>query len=155
MSPDLRQPALVLHAPPPADEQPPTADYELPPLSLLNDPEPFPVEDHEQKLREVAVLLEKAFLDYGVNVKVVGIHTGPAVLGWIGTVRRLDFTAIGDSVNTAKRIQENSAKNQILISRAAYEHVRGSVEARPYAPLQVKGKRITHSFALRGPALLS
>ena len=53
----------------------------------------------------------------------MGIHYGEAVLGWIGTERRLEFTAIGDSTNTAKRIQENSAKNQILMSKAAYERV--------------------------------
>lgn len=73
------KPVLQLHAVPQPDEQLSNVDYELPPLSLLNDPEPFPVEDHEQKLREVAVLLEKAFLDYGVSVKVVGIHTGPVI----------------------------------------------------------------------------
>ena len=71
--------APMLRAAPPADEQLSNVDYELPPLSLLNDAEPFPVEDHELKLREVAVLLEKAFLDYGVNIKVVGIHTGPVI----------------------------------------------------------------------------
>lgn len=54
-------------------------DYQLPPLSLLNDPDPFPVADHEQKLREVAALLEKTFQDFGLNVKVVGIHTGPVI----------------------------------------------------------------------------
>jgi S-DNA-T family DNA segregation ATPase FtsK/SpoIIIE len=73
------KPAPLVRAAPPAAEQPSNVDYELPPLSLLNDPEPFPVEHHEQKLREVAQLLEKAFLDYGVNVKVVGIHTGPVI----------------------------------------------------------------------------
>src|SRR5579883_515281 len=72
-----RPPPLVHAAP--LEEQPSHVDYELPPLTLLNDPEPFPVADHEQKLREVAQLLEKAFLDYGVNVKVVGIHTGPVI----------------------------------------------------------------------------
>jgi S-DNA-T family DNA segregation ATPase FtsK/SpoIIIE len=71
--------APVLRAVPPPEEPPADAEYELPPLTLLNDPEPFPVEHHEQKLREVAQLLEKAFLDYGVNVKVVGIHTGPVI----------------------------------------------------------------------------
>ncbi len=71
--------APMLRAAPPPDEQLSNVDYELPPLSLLNDAEPFPVEDHELKLREVAVLLEKAFLDYGVNIKVVGIHTGPVI----------------------------------------------------------------------------
>lgn len=64
---------------PPAEEQPSNVDYELPPLALLNDPEPFPVEDHEQKLREMAVLLEKTFQDFGLTVKVVGIHTGPVI----------------------------------------------------------------------------
>jgi len=44
---------------------------------------------------------------------------GEAVLGWIGTEKRLEYTAIGDSVNTAKRIQENAARNQILISKEA------------------------------------
>lgn len=53
--------------------------YELPPLSLLADPEPFPIEDHEQKLRDRAALLEKTFLDFSLNVKVVGIHTGPVI----------------------------------------------------------------------------
>jgi len=65
-------------APPDDDEGEPPA-YELPPLSLLNDPEPFPVEDHEQKLRDMALLLEKTFTDFGLSVKVVGIHTGPVI----------------------------------------------------------------------------
>jgi S-DNA-T family DNA segregation ATPase FtsK/SpoIIIE len=60
-------------------EQPSNVDYELPPLSLLNDPEPFPVADHEQKLRDMAVLLEKTFQDFSLNVRVVGIHTGPVI----------------------------------------------------------------------------
>src|SRR4029079_14533262 len=53
--------------------------YELPPLTLLSDPDPFPIDDREQKLREVAALLEKTCLDFGINIKVVGIHTGPVI----------------------------------------------------------------------------
>jgi S-DNA-T family DNA segregation ATPase FtsK/SpoIIIE len=53
--------------------------YELPPLTLLADPDAFPVEDHESALRERAALLEKTFQDFGLNVKVVGIHTGPVI----------------------------------------------------------------------------
>jgi S-DNA-T family DNA segregation ATPase FtsK/SpoIIIE len=63
----------------PAEDSPSPDEYELPPLTLLNDPEPFPVEDHEQKLREVAALLEKTCLDFGITIKVVGIHTGPVI----------------------------------------------------------------------------
>jgi class 3 adenylate cyclase len=80
-------------------------------------------------------LPEEAHLDFGV-----GIHYGEAVLGWIGTEKRLEYTAISDSVNTTKRIQENCARNQILISREAYERVKDEIEARPFAPLTVKGK---------------
>ncbi|MDB5305868.1 MAG: spoIIIE, partial [Gemmataceae bacterium] len=73
--------SLLRAVPPPDDDEaggePP--QYDLPPLTLLNDPEPFPVDDHEQKLRDVAVLLEKTFQDFGLNVKVVGIHTGPVI----------------------------------------------------------------------------
>jgi len=69
----------VLRAILPEDEPAPDRNYELPPLTLLNDPEPFPVADHEQKLRDMAALLEKTFLDFGLSVKVVGIHTGPVI----------------------------------------------------------------------------
>jgi adenylate cyclase len=69
-----------------------------------------------------------------------GIHYGDAVLGLIGTEKRLEYTAIGDSVNTAKRLQENSAKNQIIISRAAYARVQDDIIVKPIAPVAAKGK---------------
>lgn len=56
-----------------------TAEFQLPPLDLLDDPEPFPVEAHEQQLRERAIKLERIFLDFGLKVRVVGINTGPVV----------------------------------------------------------------------------
>jgi adenylate cyclase len=82
-----------------------------------------------------AELPKEAHLDFGV-----GIHYGEAVLGWIGTEKRLEYTAISDSVNTTKRIQENCAKNQILISREAYERVKDEIDTKPFVPLSVKGK---------------
>jgi adenylate cyclase len=80
-------------------------------------------------------LPENAHLAFGA-----GIHYGDAVLGLIGTEKRLEYTAISDSVNTAKRIQENSLKNQILISKEAYERVKKQVDAKPHANMAVKGK---------------
>jgi S-DNA-T family DNA segregation ATPase FtsK/SpoIIIE len=65
------------HAPLPDADR--FADYELPSLSLLDDPQPFPYAEHDQQLRERAALLEKTFTDFGLNVKVVGINTGPVV----------------------------------------------------------------------------
>jgi class 3 adenylate cyclase len=69
-----------------------------------------------------------------------GIHFGEALLGLLGTEKRLDYTAIGDSVNTAKRIQENATSGQILISAEVYRLVLDQVDVREANPIQAKGK---------------
>jgi PAS domain S-box-containing protein len=108
---------------------------------------PLPQADHSLRAVRAALALKaavealhaelppEAHLSFGV-----GIHYGEAVLGWIGTEKRLEYTAIGDSVNTAKRIQENSARGQILMTREVYERVKDQVEANACTPLHVKGK---------------
>ncbi len=70
----------------------------------------------------------------------VGIHCGEALLGLIGTQKRLDYTAIGDSVNTAKRLQESAGPGQILVSRALADRVWQWVEFREAPPIRVEGK---------------
>jgi S-DNA-T family DNA segregation ATPase FtsK/SpoIIIE len=77
-------PTVVPSAPPivrprPMTQDNPFADFELPPLDLLEDPQPFPYEEHDQHLRDRAVVLEKTFTDFGLNVRVVGINTGPVI----------------------------------------------------------------------------
>ena len=83
-----------------------------------------------------AILPPEAQLAFGV-----GIHYGDAILGLIGTEKRLEYTAIGDSVNTTKRLQENAGKNQIVISQVAYERVRDYINVVEMQPMIVKGKR--------------
>jgi S-DNA-T family DNA segregation ATPase FtsK/SpoIIIE len=70
---------LPIVRPGPVPEEERFAGYELPPLSLLDDPQPFPYDQHDQKLRELAALLEKTFTDFDLNVRVVGINTGPVI----------------------------------------------------------------------------
>ncbi len=55
------------------------ADYQLPPLSLLEDSPPVSHDARDQQLRDRAALLEKTFADFGLNVRVVGINTGPVI----------------------------------------------------------------------------
>ncbi|MBI1831003.1 MAG: DNA translocase FtsK, partial [Planctomycetes bacterium] len=77
-------------------------DYELPPLTLLDDPEPFPFEQHDQKLREQAAILEQTFKDFDLNVKVVGINTGPVITQYeiaLETGMRVNkITTLGDDL---------------------------------------------------------
>jgi PAS domain S-box-containing protein len=108
---------------------------------------PVPQKDHTLRAVKTALAIrdsveniykelpEEFHLAFGA-----GIHYGEAVLGLIGTEKRLEYTAIGDTVNTAKRIQENSAKNQILLSKDAYERVKKEVDAKPHTEISLKGK---------------
>ena len=108
---------------------------------------PIPQPDHTLRAVKTALIIresiENLYKELPADAHLyfgVGIHCGDAVLGLIGTEKRLEYTAISDSVNTAKRIQENSARNQILISRVAYERVKKEVNAKPHADMSLKGK---------------
>jgi S-DNA-T family DNA segregation ATPase FtsK/SpoIIIE len=74
---DERSPVPVHH--PDAARADPGVTYSLPPLTLLDDPEPFPYAEQDARLRERAALLERTFTDFGLNVRVVGINTGPVI----------------------------------------------------------------------------
>jgi PAS domain S-box-containing protein len=75
-------------------------------------------------------------VEYGI-----GVHTGLAVVGNIGARDRLqNYTAIGDAVNTAQRLQAGASANTILLSAATYLEVVPHVLASELAPMTLKGK---------------
>ncbi len=71
-----------------------------------------------------------------------GLNSGEMVCGNIGSVslRRLDYTVIGDSVNLAQRLQSAASYNQILISDAAYQQVKESFNCKPVGEIELKNK---------------
>jgi adenylate cyclase len=109
---------------------------------------PVPQADHTLRAVRAALQIQQAV--WNVHLELprefhlsfrLGIHVGEAVLGLVGTPAHVNYTAIGDVINTAKRIQENALPGHILISAEAYDQVASHVVARPVSPLSVKGKR--------------
>ncbi len=72
----------------------------------------------------------------------IGLNTGKMVIGNIGSTRRTDYTAIGDSVNLASRLEGANKEfgTKIIVSESTYDKARNVVEARELDLVQVKGK---------------
>jgi adenylate cyclase len=79
--------------------------------------------------------------DYHPAVSI-GINTGEMVSGNIGSasLKRLDYTVIGDTVNVSQRLQSAAKANQIVITEAIYELVKESFQCQPIGELKLKNK---------------
>ncbi len=79
----------------------------------------------------------------GFSPKVsIGVNSGEMISGNIGSasLRRLDYTVIGDTVNTAQRLQSAAGPNQIVISESSYEKVKESFNCRKVGEVSLKNK---------------
>jgi adenylate cyclase len=70
----------------------------------------------------------------------IGVHTGEVIIGYMGTGRRMDYTAIGDTVNVAARLTAEAERNQILISTATWKSLREKVPVRALPAKKLKGR---------------
>ncbi len=81
------------------------------------------------------VLPEEQRLFYGI-----GIHTGMAVLGTVGSQDRREFAAIGDAMELSKLLQENAHRGEIVVSAATYEQVKDHFDFEALEPRKTKDR---------------
>ena len=88
-----------------------------------------------------AALCEELERDYGVRLGFgIGVNTGPAIVGNIGSDFRMDYTAIGDTVNTAARLESVAKAGEIIVTHVVYDLVKDAVLAVALDAIALKGK---------------
>lgn len=114
--------------------------------------------DHAQRAVRAAIEIltvtrEIAAAHPGWPIFRIGINTGPAVVGVIGTAARRSFAAIGDPVNTGARLQTAAEPGQAVIGRTTWEALGDPTAGQPLGAIRVKGKRDpVEAWRLRLPA---
>jgi len=94
----------------------------------------------QEKIKE---LRQKWVSEGSIPMQVrIGIHSGEALVGNFGSPLKMDYTAIGDTVNTASRLEglNKEFNTSIIMSHATYELVSDKVNVRSLGPVLVKGK---------------
>ncbi len=107
---------------------------------------PSHLENHEQKAIETAIAMQQRLQHLPVDWirenfhTGIGISSGEVVVGNVGSPQHMDYTAIGDEVNIASRLQSLAKGGQILVSRSIYELNQDKFEFKSVGSLNVKGK---------------
>lgn len=112
---------------------------------------PLPQEDYVMRACKAAIemieqsksLSEELLEKYGQSVTFgVGVHVGQAIVGNIGSPERMDYTAIGDTVNTAARLEANAPGGTVYISREVANRLDGRIITHSLgASITLKGKK--------------
>ena len=96
----------------------------------------FGIVKEGQKICDAVMEKYHKKLEFGV-----GVHYGDAVIGNIGSKTRMDYTAIGDTVNTASRIEASAGGSQVLISSFVYEVIKDRVKVTDAGDRMFKNKK--------------
>jgi class 3 adenylate cyclase len=110
---------------------------------------PLAHEDHAQRACHAALAIQHAMTDYGEKLKNtcdidfrmrIGLNSGPVVVGAIGDDLRMDYTAIGDTINLASRMESAAQPGTVFVSGHTQRLARDFFAFSSLGPLQVKGK---------------
>ena len=106
-----------------------------------------PLHDKDHTINAIKAAIEMrdkiAGMQRGAKKKVgmgIGVHSGVAVIGNMGSKERVDYTAIGDNVNLASRLCGKAEAGKVLVSEETYLAVKSMVNAKIIGPMQFKGK---------------
>lgn len=106
-------------------------------LVLFNAPLEQP--DHPRRAVSTAVAMQRRLAGHPSGLRVgIGLHRGDAVVGNIGTERRLEYTAIGSTVNIASRLCGVAAPGEIILSAAMLDGLGDQFATESLGPIQVK-----------------
>jgi class 3 adenylate cyclase/tetratricopeptide (TPR) repeat protein len=110
---------------------------------------PLAHEDHAQQACYAALAIQKDLAEYGEKIKKdyaqefkmrIGLNSGPVVVGSIGDDLHMDYTAIGDTINLASRMESRAQPGTVLLSRNTQRLVKDYFDLNSMGPLEVKGK---------------
>jgi adenylate cyclase len=109
----------------------------------------IPLENHPlnavhasiKMMKRVAVLNEKWEKEHGFTMQAgIGIDCGEVFLGNIGSQEKMEFAAIGDTVNTASRLSELAQPGQIIITKTIFRSLDSDIKYVKFPPIEVRGK---------------
>ena len=121
-----------------AEQLPPDRVVSL--LALWN--APVPQEDHVRRALRGALAMRDAALEVGTDLGYgIGVHTGEAMVGNLGSEQYQNFTAIGDTVNVAARLQGQAKAGEVVCSAVVLQAAGEGVRTTPLGALELKGRK--------------
>lgn len=110
---------------------------------------PFDLEDYTYKAVKTALDIQKCSEEIArishekTGIKIgfgVGVNCGEAIIGNMGSEYRVEFAAIGDTVNTASRLEGVAKAGQVIISKKVYDRLKGRIDVTWLGNVSLKGK---------------